>query len=104
MDELEAVSQTLKGHGFAILKAVLPYDLVEEMKLAVWEGTDPDRTLKRGESRTCHGWVETGPRPLLALPGLVRELTEGPHRGVKPLLQPDGNQEFRTNSKTMTSY
>ena len=67
MDELEAVSQTLKAHGFAILKAVLPYDLVEEMKLAVWEGTDPDRTLKRGESRTCHGWVETGPRPLLLL-------------------------------------
>ncbi len=57
----------LDAHGFAIVKNVLPDDLVEEMKLAVWEGTDPDRTLEHGESRTRHAWVESGPRPLKLL-------------------------------------
>ena len=65
--EPDAMSRTLDAHGFAIVKNVLPDDLVEEMKLAVWEGTDPDRTLEHGESRTRHAWVESGRRPLKLL-------------------------------------
>ena len=61
VDELDTMSGCLEAHGFAIVKDVLPGEIVDDLKEAVWHGTDPDRTLKRGESRTRHAWVESGP-------------------------------------------
>ncbi len=61
MDELVEVSTCLESHGFAILKDVLPDEIVESLKQAVFDGTDPEGTLKPGESRTRHAWVESGP-------------------------------------------
>ena len=58
--ELEAMSTCLSSHGFAILKGVLSDDFVERLKQAVWDGTDPNRTLQRGESKTRHAWIESG--------------------------------------------
>ena len=60
--ELDAVSTCLDTHGFAIVKDVLPQVVVATLRAGVWEGTDPDRTLRRGESRTRHAWVESGPK------------------------------------------
>ncbi len=58
--ELDAMSDCLEAHGFAIIKGVLPDDMVAGLRKAVWEGTDPDRTLGPGESRTRHAWIESG--------------------------------------------
>lgn len=55
------MSKCLDAHGFAIIKEVLPKDIVEQLKQAVYDGTDPERTLKSGESRTRHAWIESGP-------------------------------------------
>jgi hypothetical protein len=59
--ELREMSACLDAHGFAIIKDVLSDETVEGLKQAVWDGTDPDRTLAPGESRTRHAWVESGP-------------------------------------------
>ena len=59
-DQLPAMSACLEAHGFAIIKGVLPDDLVESLKRAVRAGTDPDGSLKPGESRTRHAWIESG--------------------------------------------
>ena len=61
MNELDALSACVDTHGFGIIKAVLPEDLIERVKEGVWEGTDPERTIAPGESRTRHAWVESGP-------------------------------------------
>ncbi|MEZ4863616.1 MAG: phytanoyl-CoA dioxygenase family protein [Caldilineaceae bacterium] len=61
MDELAAMEQCLTEHGFAIIKDVLPQALVDQLKEAVYAGTDPERTLQPGESRTRHAWIESGP-------------------------------------------
>ena len=60
MDELDAMEMCLEAHGFAIIKDVLPQKIVEQLKEAVYVGTDPDRSLQPGESRTRHAWVESG--------------------------------------------
>ena len=60
-DELDAMSDCLEAHGFAIVKDVLPDDIVEKLKRAVYDGTDPEDTLAPGESRTRHAWIESGP-------------------------------------------
>ncbi|MBE84143.1 MAG: hypothetical protein CME21_16395 [Gemmatimonadetes bacterium] len=59
--ELDAMSECLETHGFAVIKDVLPHPVVEGLCQAVWDGTDPDRTLKLGQSRTRHAWIESGP-------------------------------------------
>ena len=59
--ELVTVAACLEAHGFAVIKDVLPDDLVERLKAAVGAGTDPDRGLRPGESRTRHAWIESGP-------------------------------------------
>lgn len=59
--ELDAVDQCLEAHGFAVIKDVLPPETVAQLKQAVWDGTDPERTLQPGESRTRHAWIESGP-------------------------------------------
>jgi len=61
IQELDAMSACLDDHGFAIIKNVLDTPTVEGLKEAVWSGTDPERTLKPGESRTRHAWIESGP-------------------------------------------
>ncbi|HAA73735.1 TPA: hypothetical protein DCE37_01275 [Candidatus Latescibacteria bacterium] len=60
--EMDAMSACAETHGFAILKDVLDEPTVDGLCQAVWDGTDPDRTLKAGESRTRHAWIESGPR------------------------------------------
>lgn len=62
MDEFDACTGCLDAHGFAILKDVLPDPIIETLKEGVWDGADPDRTLKQGESRTRHAWIESGPK------------------------------------------
>ena len=59
--ELDAMSSCLETHGFAILKDVLSDEVVDGLKQAVWDGTDPDRTLEHGQSSTRHAWIESGP-------------------------------------------
>ena len=59
-DELNAMDQCLEAHGFAVIKDVLPPEIVAQIKQAVWDGTDPERTLQPGESRTRHAWIESG--------------------------------------------
>ena len=61
VDQLALVSECLEAHGFAIIKDVLSPELVEGLKQAVFDGTDPKGELKRGESRTRHAWIESGP-------------------------------------------
>jgi hypothetical protein len=60
-DEMDAVVSCMDAHGFAIIKDVLPESIVAGMRQAVWDGTDPDRTLEQGQSRTRHAWIESGP-------------------------------------------
>lgn len=61
MDELDAMEACLELHGFAVIKDVLPPELVDQLKEAVYSGTDPERTLQPSESRTRHAWIESGP-------------------------------------------
>lgn len=61
VSRLDLVSKCLDAHGFAIIKDVLPESTVESLKQAVFDGTDPERELKPGQSRTRHAWVESGP-------------------------------------------
>ena len=50
-DQLDLMSECLEAHGFAIIKDVLPPDLVESVKQAVFDGTDPNKEVgARGES------------------------------------------------------
>ena len=60
-DELDAMDECLEAHGFAVIKDVLPPEIVAKLKQAVWDGTDPEHTLQPGESRTRHAWIESGP-------------------------------------------
>ena len=59
--ELDAMDECLEAHGFAVIKDVLPPEIVARLKQAVWDGTDPEHALQPGESRTRHAWVESGP-------------------------------------------
>ena len=60
MDQLDQMSDCLETHGFAIIKDVLPKQMIDNLKQAVFDGTDPNRTMNQGESRTRHAWVESG--------------------------------------------
>ena len=61
VSQLDLMSECLDAHGFAIIKDVLPDSLIDSLKQAVLDGTDPERELKLGQSRTRHAWVESGP-------------------------------------------
>ena len=61
IENLDAMSECLEVHGFAIIKDVLPPERVEKLKQAVYDGTDPESTLAPGQSRTRHAWIESGP-------------------------------------------
>lgn len=60
LNELKALSACVAAHGFGIIKNVLPHNLIEKLKEGIWQGTDPERTLGPGDSRTRHAWVESG--------------------------------------------
>lgn len=60
IDQLSQASECIEAHGFAIIKDVLPDELVDSLKQAVFEGTDPNRKLQHGQSSTRHAWIETG--------------------------------------------
>ena len=59
-DQLSLISDCLEAHGFAIIKDVLPPEWVDTLKQAVFDGTDPNRELTHGQSRTRHAWIESG--------------------------------------------
>ena len=61
VDQLALMSECLNAHGFAIIKDVLPDWLIDSLKQAVLDGTDPERELKPGQSCTRHAWIESGP-------------------------------------------
>ena len=61
VDQLSQMSECVEAHGFAIVKDVLPPELVDSLKQAVFDGTDPNRELEHGQSSTRHAWVESGP-------------------------------------------
>ena len=61
-NQLNEMSACLEAHGFAIIKDVLSNEIIKSLKLAVFDGTDPDRELQVGQSRTRHAWVESGAR------------------------------------------
>lgn len=61
LDDLQPMSECLEEHGFAVIQDVLETKLVARLKKAVVEGTDPEGTLRKGESRTRHAWIESGP-------------------------------------------
>ena len=50
--QLDLMSECLDAHGFAIIKDVLPDSLIDSLKQAVLDGTDPERELMPGQSRT----------------------------------------------------
>ena len=52
LDELDAAQQCVEAHGFAIVKNVLPDELVEELQQSVKQVLDPDGTLGEGNSIT----------------------------------------------------
>ena len=49
VDQLDVMSVCLDAHGFAIIKDVLPDWLIDSLKQAVLDGTDPERGLKPGK-------------------------------------------------------
>ena len=59
-NELDRMDECLGAHGFAIIKDALPEEIVERLKQAVYDGTDPEGTLEKGQSRTRHAWIESG--------------------------------------------
>ena len=61
MDQLGQMSTCLETHGFAIVKNVLPKQIIDSLKRSVIDAADPNRTLKQGESRTLRAWVEADP-------------------------------------------
>ncbi len=61
VDQLDFMSKCLEAHGFAIIKDVLPPELVDTLKQAVFDGTDPKKELEPGQSSTRHAWIESGP-------------------------------------------
>ncbi|MFT5366249.1 MAG: hypothetical protein ACI8V2_001196 [Candidatus Latescibacterota bacterium] len=58
--ELNGALDCMNAHGFALIKDVLPDDLVAQARRAVIDGTDPNGELGPGQSRTRHAWVESG--------------------------------------------
>ena len=48
IEDLDAMSECLEAHGFAVIKDVLPPDRVERLKQAVYDGTDPEGNLGAG--------------------------------------------------------
>lgn len=61
LDELEAAQACVDAHGFAVVKNVLPQEMVEELKESVLEVLDPDGELGPGQSYTHVSFIEHSP-------------------------------------------
>ncbi len=61
LHEVDAAQRCVEAHGFAVLKNVLPVDLVEELKASVIEVTNPAGDLGPGQSRTHTSFIEYSP-------------------------------------------
>ena len=61
LDELEAAQSCVEAHGFAVIKKMLPLDMVEELKASVLAVVDPNRELGPGQSRTHTSFIEYSP-------------------------------------------
>jgi hypothetical protein len=61
LDELDAAQDCVQAHGFAIVKNVLPDELVEELQESVKQVLDPDGTLGEGNSFTHPSFIEHSP-------------------------------------------
>ncbi|CAN5857946.1 hypothetical protein BH10CHL1_BH10CHL1_03030 [soil metagenome] len=61
LDELDAAQGCVETHGFAVIKRLLPPDMVEELKASVLQVVDPQRELGPGQSRTHTSFVEYSP-------------------------------------------
>ncbi|MBV7333487.1 phytanoyl-CoA dioxygenase family protein [Chloroflexi bacterium TSY] len=58
LDELDAAQACVEAHGFAVVKNVLPQEMVEELKESVLEVLDPNGALGPGESHTHLSFIE----------------------------------------------
>ena len=61
LDELDAAQACVEAHGFAVIKRLLPPDMVEELKASVLQVVDSQRELGSGQSRTHTSFVEYSP-------------------------------------------
>jgi hypothetical protein len=61
LHELEDMRSCVDAHGFAVLKSVLPPDMVDQLQAAVLKAVDPDGALTTGQSRTHLSFVEAAP-------------------------------------------
>ncbi len=61
LHELDAAQSCVEAHGFAVIKKVLPTDMVEELKASVIEVTNPAGDLGPGQSRTHTSFIEYSP-------------------------------------------
>ena len=61
LDELDDAQACVEAHGFAIVKNVLTYALVEELQESVKQILDPDGTLGEGNSYTHASFIEHSP-------------------------------------------
>ena len=58
LDELDAAQQCVAMHGFAVVKNMLPPEMVEALKASVVEVVDPHGELVPGQSRTHISFIE----------------------------------------------
>ena len=61
MDQLDQMSDCFEAHGFAIVKNILPKQIIENLNQSVIDAADPNRALNQGDSRTLRAWVESDP-------------------------------------------
>ena len=60
-DELQPIKACNEAHGFAVVKALLTRDYVEELKDSVRTVANPNNDLGPGQSRTVHAFIEYSP-------------------------------------------
>ncbi|HRW09692.1 MAG TPA: phytanoyl-CoA dioxygenase family protein [Caldilineaceae bacterium] len=61
LHELDAAQSCIEAHGFAVIKQMLPADMVEELKASVLEVIDPKGELGPGQSYTHTSFIEYSP-------------------------------------------
>lgn len=61
LNELEAAQQCVQAHGFAVVKNMLPANIVEELKASVLAVVDPNHELGPNQSRTHTSFIEYSP-------------------------------------------
>jgi ectoine hydroxylase-related dioxygenase (phytanoyl-CoA dioxygenase family) len=61
LTQVEAAQACVEAHGFAVLKNVLPADLVAELQESVQQVVNPQNDLGPGQSRTHISFIEQSP-------------------------------------------